>query len=332
VSDEYGILSQPIPDCLEFGLFSEGLAPIRAYSTRKVGFVDTSGKVVIPCIYDYAYSFSDGIAVVSNIVNGRVQSGYIDKKGKVILPLQYERISAFNAGHGLIQTATGFSYVDRTGKLKTPPAEFGQQFLEFSSGLAMGGTRNPDGSMTYTYFDNNFKKAFSINALYSGPFKGEVAIVRLPPNTISLIDKKGNKVKDLPPGLQGIDFFAEGMFGVKYNRKWGFMNEKGNMVIQPKYDSVSAFSFYRAAALLDGKWGVIDITGRTELSFSYAQLILGDGGMATCTFTKGGLWGIRDVGSDELFSYLRQPSVFKEGRAIVKGAGRKVIIRTPLAK
>ena len=30
--------------------------------------------------------------------------------------------------------------------------------------------------MTFTYFDNHFKKAFSINALYAGPFKGNVTI------------------------------------------------------------------------------------------------------------------------------------------------------------
>lgn len=332
VSNHYGMLSQPIPDCLEFGVFSEGLAPIRTASTRKVGFVDTSGKVVIPCIYDYAYSFNDGVAVVSNIVDGKMKSGYIDWKGKVILPIQYERISTFSAGHGLIQTEKGFFYVDRTGKLKTPPAEFGEQFQEFSSGLALGGRKNPDGSMTFTYFDNNFKKAFSINALYAGPFKRNVAIARFPPNTISLIDNKGNKVKDFPPGLQGIDFFAEGMFGVKYNRKWGFMNEKGEMVIQPKYDSVSAFSSYRAAALLNGKWGVINTIGATELAFSYEQLLLGDRGKATYTYSKGGLWGIKDVSGGDLFPYQRQPSVFKEGWAIVKGAGRKVILRTPLAK
>ena len=122
------------------------------------------------------------------------------------------------------------------------------------------------------------------------------------------------------------------MFGVKYNRKLGFMDEKGVMVIQPKYDSVSAFSYFRAAALLNGKWGVINTIGETELDFSYNQLILGDGGMANYTFTKGGLWGIMDMGAEDLFPYLRQPSVFKEGRGIVKGVGRKVIVRTPLAK
>ena len=332
VADDYGRLSQPISDCMEFGEFSEGLAPIRAASNRKIGFVDSSGKVVIRCVYDNATPFKDGVSLVSIIEGGKRLSGYIDRKGKVILPLQYEKIGVFSDGHGIIQTETGFSYVDRTGKLKTPPAEFGQYFSEFKSGLAIGGRDNGKGSKTFTYFDKDFRKAFSFDGLYAGPFNGNVAIARITPNVISLIDRKGAKIKDLPPGLQGIDFFGAGKFGVKYNRKWGFMNEKGEMVIQPKYDSVSAFNNYFAAARLNGKWGLIDEYDNKKMDFSYEQMILGDYGMVACGFIKGGLWDVQKSYGETIFENLRQPVVYREGWAIVRPGKKYCIARSPLAK
>ncbi|MBK7505883.1 MAG: WG repeat-containing protein [Bacteroidetes bacterium] len=48
----------------------------------KFGFLDNSGKEVIPLIYDDAFRFSEGLAIVEK--NGK--SGYIDKTGKEVIP------------------------------------------------------------------------------------------------------------------------------------------------------------------------------------------------------------------------------------------------------
>lgn len=53
------------------GLFSEGLAVVRL--NKKYGFIDKKGKEVIPITYDYAYDFSEGLAEV----------GLINKKGYI---------------------------------------------------------------------------------------------------------------------------------------------------------------------------------------------------------------------------------------------------------
>jgi len=47
----------------------------------KWGFIDKTGKEVIPCTYDYAESFSDGLAKVT--INGK--ANFIDKTGKVVI-------------------------------------------------------------------------------------------------------------------------------------------------------------------------------------------------------------------------------------------------------
>lgn len=44
--------------------FKEGLA--RVYESGKYGFIDKTGKEVIPLIYDYAnYNFNNGLIVVA---------------------------------------------------------------------------------------------------------------------------------------------------------------------------------------------------------------------------------------------------------------------------
>ena len=56
--------------------FSDGLLIVQ--KNNKYGFIDTTGKEIIPCIYDEAHSFSEGLAVVKK--NGIY--GYVDRNGK----------------------------------------------------------------------------------------------------------------------------------------------------------------------------------------------------------------------------------------------------------
>ena len=44
--------------------FSEGFASVK--SNDKWGFIDTKGKMVIPCVYDAAWPFSKGFALVKS--------------------------------------------------------------------------------------------------------------------------------------------------------------------------------------------------------------------------------------------------------------------------
>jgi hypothetical protein len=68
--------------------FSEGLAAI--YSRNKLyGFIDKSGKYVIPPRFESAKSFSNGLAAV------RIQGGdwgYIDRTGKLVTPTHFNEV------------------------------------------------------------------------------------------------------------------------------------------------------------------------------------------------------------------------------------------------
>ena len=61
------------------GDFSEGLATVKL--NDKYGYIDKTGKEIIPCKYNDAWNFSEGFAKVA--LNGKY--GYIDDKYMIII-------------------------------------------------------------------------------------------------------------------------------------------------------------------------------------------------------------------------------------------------------
>src|SRR6185436_10876801 len=76
--------------------FSEGVAavifPHRTDGTGGFGFIDRSGKLVIPPAgYSMAYDFSDGLSAVSRQVGDRLVYGFIDHTGKMVIEPKFDR-------------------------------------------------------------------------------------------------------------------------------------------------------------------------------------------------------------------------------------------------
>ena len=55
--------------------------------------------------------------------------------------------------------------------------------------------------------------------------------------------------------------FKEGLAGVKFNDKWGFIDKEGREVIPFKYDDINPFSEGVALVKINSKKGYIDING-----------------------------------------------------------------------
>jgi hypothetical protein len=74
--------------------FTDGLC--RVFQNGKVGFVNETGVLVIPCIYDYCKPFNNGIAPVSK--NGKW--GMINKNNKCIVPFDFDELSNWHNYYG----------------------------------------------------------------------------------------------------------------------------------------------------------------------------------------------------------------------------------------
>jgi predicted Ser/Thr protein kinase len=108
--------------------FSEGLAAVKL--NDKWGFIDKTGKEVIPYKYFWAYKFSEGLAEVR--LNGKY--GFIDKTGKEIIPLKYDDVGIFSEGLAAVELNDKWGFIDKTGKEVIPCKYFWAR--NFSEGLA----------------------------------------------------------------------------------------------------------------------------------------------------------------------------------------------------
>lgn len=131
---------------VEMNDFSEGLAAVQKISKGKsvdidsdgyYGFIDKTGKTVIPFNYAWAESFSQGLAAVRN---NEGKMGYINKEGKLAIPYRYSSASPFSDGLASVrdydesgENGIKTVYIDKTGKIALT---VNYEARDFSNGLA----------------------------------------------------------------------------------------------------------------------------------------------------------------------------------------------------
>ena len=91
------------------------------------GFADETGKVVIPCKYDYAGNFKDGLAMVGVDISEKflnqgfmLRYGFIDNTGKEVIPCIYEEANGFSDGLANVWYGGRWGFIDKTGKEVIP--------------------------------------------------------------------------------------------------------------------------------------------------------------------------------------------------------------------
>lgn len=88
--DSEGIAWEDVMSMAAEGLSTPEIVS-RIPASFKYGFIDKTGKEVIPLMFDDADSFFEGLACVT--IKGK--SGFIDKTGKEIIPLTYDSANSF---------------------------------------------------------------------------------------------------------------------------------------------------------------------------------------------------------------------------------------------
>ncbi len=123
-----------------------------------------------------------------------------------------------------------------------------------------------------------------------------------------------NEVRDSIPSPQ-----EELLFPILQNNKWGFINSSGQVVIEPKFDTVDRFSENRApfGSGSNGKWGFIDSTGQVVVEPRFDNAYPFFGGRATVKVGKRS--GFIDHSGREVGGRFIQVSSFHEERAFGKG-------------
>lgn len=244
--------------------FSEGLASVR--KDGKYGYIDKSGKEIIPFIYDNAYAFSEGLACVRK----QEKWGYIDKSGKTVIPIIYDDAGSFRGGlakvkkTGIFKQTGKWGYIDKSGK-EVVPFIYDYAY-SFSEGLAA-----VEKDRKYGYIDKSGKEVISFIYDHAYSFSESLAAVKkngmfkkvewLPNMDVwGYIDKSGKTV--IPIIYDYAYSFSEGLAAVNKDRKWGYLDKSGKTVIPFIYDGADSFRKGLAKVEKDGKEGYIDKSGR----------------------------------------------------------------------
>jgi len=292
--------------------FSDGLARVQTGDSihQRHGFINKTGELVIPNIYQWAGDFSHGLAVVFPNISGEV--GIIDKTGKEIIPIKNGHYINLEFSEGLARFPLNekWVFINKTGNaIILTEYDYVENFSEGMAAVCIGRPWN---------FEEDKKWGF--------------------------IDKAGNEV--IPP-IYGINHlesndgsgggvgFREGLASVRLDDKWGVIDKTGKEVVPFIYDYISWFNDGMAAVRIgdwqEGKWGFIDKTGKEviPLIYDYVEIVsegmiavnIGTDYVGTLDWSYevlGGKWGFIDTtGKEVIPPKYDSARPFNEGLALV---------------
>ncbi|OCT14707.1 hypothetical protein A8709_11025 [Paenibacillus pectinilyticus] len=203
--------------------------------------------------------------------------GYIDRSGKIIIPIQYYEASSFSDGLALVKTDKHYQYIDKTGKVQIDASAY-VSGKSFSGGLAAVAVQNKDRStVEYGYIDT--KGNMKIEPKYTRAYNFSEGLAKvcvgdsINQYSIGYIDESG--AFKIGPSLNDSydeTLISEGLVPIA-NGAGGYMNKEGKLSIAPvvtkdqdnylKHNIAGEFRNGLAkVSLSDGRIGYIGRTGQ----------------------------------------------------------------------
>lgn len=321
--------------------FSEGVAEVE--SGGKLGFIDKTGKFVIPPTFspeghfvfgvDPFRGFSEGLAAVSAGGYSQRKYGFIDHSGNTVIPVQFSCAWHFSEGLAPIRQDGKWGYVDKTGRVVIRPqyekagffseglalvhtVDRGYEYIDKSGHPVIRRTRN----LLYDPYGDSFlfhrAKFSSASDFHEGFARVDCA------NKKSFIDKRGLWIKlDYRAGGD----FSEGRSVVLAGKhaqdiRYGYIDTNMNIVIEPKFDYATGFHEGFAVVKMGGKWGCINGTGDIVVPCQYDMVQPFHEGLAAVAVD--GLVGYVDGGGSLVIPpQFDSAKAFSEDLAAVKMNG-----------
>ncbi|XZE56961.1 WG repeat-containing protein [Planctomycetaceae bacterium SH139] len=248
----------------------------------KHGFIDQTGNIVIPPSYEQVYPFSDGLAAVQ--IAGRW--GFINGQNQIVISPQYIQVGLFSDGLApvkLYRFNDRWGFIDTAGNMVIQPRfDYTESFHD---GIARVGMVSPKGlllsmiadigpELSYHYIDSNGKEVSKPPPEHYATGEPKELIPFRSGELVGYVNAKGDVV--IEPQFKIGQKFSDGLAGVRQDRLLGYINREGEFVIPPTFQYGNEFSEGLAGVQLDGnKWGFIDKNGKVAIPAAYDWIYRG---------------------------------------------------------
>lgn len=237
------------------------LLNLQLYSIKennKFGFIDSAGTLYVPCSFDGAEDFSEGLSAAE--LDGKF--GFIGKTGATSIPFQFEDAESFRNGLAIVQHEGKAAVIDHTGNIVAGGYD---DISDFNEGIAIIVKDKLQGAISKT---GQLLIAFQYDKI--GDFSGQIAYV-LKNGKYGYIDPQGDLL--IANMFEWAETFRNGMARVKYNNKFGVINTKGDFLLKPEYDRIEEPVGNIFVVSKGNSYGFADKSGclLSELKYTYSS-------------------------------------------------------------
>jgi hypothetical protein len=310
-------------------LAQEQLLPV--FVEGRGGYINESGRMVIPPQFFESHPFSDGLALVrkgndAHLTDSRL--GYVNPGGEFheiagagILGEYREGLARAQFNSRRVFLGTSWCFIDLTGSVVIR-SEY-DNVGDFSEGLAWVEVRVHILffliSDSFGYIDRTGAPAIPVHFESAGNFSEGRANVTLKGKK-GYINHKGEFV--IAPRFDGVGPFSTGLAAVRIGDRWGFVDTLGSMVIPPAFEDARPFVDGLAAVKSGGNWGFIRRSGETAIAPQYSDVSGFHQGLSAVQIE--GKWGYIDTtGALRIRPQFDYAMTFWDGAAMVEVEHRR---------
>ena len=269
------------------GKYSDVKSFVGNYAAVKVenlwGFIDENGTFVLDAVFEDADSMISQKAAVKK--DGEYY--FIDIDGdRVLASLEsFEKIYSFYGGLAVAKKNGKYGYIDQKmvpGKMEW---DFATNFDDGTAALKQG---------------DKWAIVDSAGKFLSGYVFDDIKIneqLVCCTNGVLFAKKEGKYMMSNSKGVavtsQQYDaaclFEDSGPAAVKSGNQWGFVDNQGNVMIEPRYEEARSFNIGLAPVKVDGLWGYINSDGTVVIEPEYEDT-RPFAGNRTAAVKKDGMW------------------------------------------
>lgn len=285
--------------------------------SHKDGIINTSGKIIIPCEYDYIKPcYGGNVWILSRKVNsGPSKYKVAINGGTTILPTEYDE--GYSGKSPKVRKNGKTYYILPSGKILSESNIPGIKIEKYENGVYEIRKKTPQGEK-HALMDSDGKV---ISSYYDHLYlcKNGYAVVINKGKGCGLIDNKGKviaplqygDIDDFPNSNHALNLFrvtnelvkTEGQCSID-----GVIDGQGNIVVPIKYDRClgQGFELGRDGTFKifnNEKKGLLSSEGKELLPCIYEDIYLNEDGSGFIAVKKDGKWGYADREGHTTFDY-----------------------------